>query len=150
MAQKSLMLMFPLLVCLVFSSFIFWWFWERSLRRTISVQMFSFYRMNLDINFKNFFIEPPIVTPVGETVIRTNISTNITLRCVATGYPKPVVKWTTPSKSNGIARASKGELLLRHITKNHQGQYKCQASNLGGFAEETFTVLINGRYLLNY
>ncbi|XP_065678288.1 basement membrane-specific heparan sulfate proteoglycan core protein isoform X1 [Hydra vulgaris] len=87
-------------------------------------------------------IEPPLIIAASETVFRVNLNSSITLKCNVSGYPSPFINWIFPDGSNGASN-SYGEFALVNMTKYDQGQYKCRASNVGGFAEETFTVLIN-------
>jgi len=90
------------------------------------------------------FLEPAWIEAIGDNVIRANLTTNLTLQCRMTGEPLPSIKWFKPKRSTGATDALTGRFFIESLTRYDQGQYRCQASNLGGIAEEKFTVLING------
>ena len=86
----------------------------------------------------------PFVKAVNDTIINADLGSTINMQCETTGYPLPNMRWVVPPRTTGKVIEERGIFKVQNITKYDQGQYKCQASNLGGFAEETFTILING------
>lgn len=51
----------------------------------------------------------------------------MSIKCVASGNPRPVVSW---SKVNEVEVVGSGEVLeLEHVNRHHEGQYECSASN---------------------
>lgn len=66
--------------------------------------------------------------------------TNITFACTATGYPRPILRWTKndlplPADSR-IQVTSAGALNIREVSLADQGVYRCTASNSHGAISE--------------
>ena len=63
------------------------------------------------------------VTPVDTAVVERGTTT---LHCNATGYPAPVIEWTTPRPGLGI-NLFNGSLLLTNVGPEFGGTYQCRA-----------------------
>ena len=79
----------------------------------------------------------------GNVVVKKGSS--VSIRCVASGNPAPRVTW---SKVNQVETLGSGEVLeLTQVTRHHEGQYQCSASNGVG---DTVASHINLRVLREY
>jgi len=71
---------------------------------------------------------PPRVTSEpadGNVVVKKGSS--VSIKCVASGNPRPVVTW---SKVNEVDVVGRGEIMeLTQVTRHHEGVYQCSASN---------------------
>ena len=81
-----------------------------------------------------------ISADIGSKIHSLN-QNNITLRCRATGIPKPDITWT----KNGITLQNKEEVLRIFSAKmSDGGVYQCRAEKLGLFDEKTSDIQISG------
>lgn len=75
----------------------------------------------------------PLVEPIRE-------HSNITLPCLCSGLPKPLVSWLTPddvllmngSKIGNIRVTADGELAIRGLKRHQRGGYICTCENTAG------------------
>ncbi|XP_066504588.1 leucine-rich repeat, immunoglobulin-like domain and transmembrane domain-containing protein 3a [Hoplias malabaricus] len=96
-------------------------------------------------------VKPSVM--MSATKITSSLSSNVLLRCDATGYPTPTLLW---SKSDGypvnntVVQESPGEgvrwsiLSLHVIELKDAGVYRCKAKNVAGNAEGFITLSVAG------
>uniref|UniRef100_A0A8C0VE26 Ig-like domain-containing protein n=1 Tax=Cyanistes caeruleus TaxID=156563 RepID=A0A8C0VE26_CYACU len=80
--------------------------------------------------------EPPrvVISPKNQTFTE---GSEVSIRCSATGYPKPTVVWTL---NDMFIIGSKGTLIIRKATPGDAGIYGCLASNSAGTEKQTSTL----------
>ncbi|XP_068685518.1 uncharacterized protein [Montipora foliosa] len=78
---------------------------------------------------------PSTVVPISNEVITEG--GNLKLSCPAFGIPPPTVFWV--NSSNG-ERTNGTELVIRNISRNEAGEYRCEATNPCGNASESATI----------
>uniref|UniRef100_A0A663EFM0 Hemicentin 1 n=1 Tax=Aquila chrysaetos chrysaetos TaxID=223781 RepID=A0A663EFM0_AQUCH len=78
--------------------------------------------------------EPPsvVISPNNQTFME---GSEVSIRCSATGYPKPTVVWT----HNDIL-TPEGTLIIRKAVPKDAGVYGCLASNSAGTEKQTSTL----------
>ena len=100
---------------------------------------------------------PVIVVPVMAIVTNyTDQSANVTLSCVISGEPVPIITWyyqqnlitdstdysiITTTNINGSVSS---QLTIINITPNDSGQYTCNASNVIGYITTNGMITIYG------
>ncbi|XP_052790482.1 cell adhesion molecule DSCAM-like [Mya arenaria] len=81
--------------------------------------------------------------PVSQVVNRGN---NVTLNCVASGYPQPQVTWLFNGSSlfpkDTMLSLDQSQLLLLGVNWLHVGDYTCRATNREGSSQETAAIRI--------
>ena len=83
------------------------------------------------VKYFSFFTVPSSIDAIqNETVTEGG---SVTLSCNASGTPTPMVSWI---KADG-QRVNGSELVLTNINRNETGEYRCEASNECGNANET-------------
>ncbi|TST60404.1 Matrix-remodeling-associated protein 5 [Bagarius yarrelli] len=86
---------------------------------------------------------PPQITNAPPSIIKVNKGSPVTLRCIATGTPKPDISWTLPGRTTlvpnnrftslvGIHMTEDGSLVIQDPSLMHSGIYKCNAKNALG------------------
>ncbi|NXX50442.1 HMCN1 protein, partial [Tricholaema leucomelas] len=87
--------------------------------------------------------EPPkvIISPKNQTFTE---GSEVSIRCSATGYPKPTVVWTHNDMfivaSNRYRLSPEGTLSIRKAIARDAGTYGCLASNSAGTEKQTSTL----------
>ncbi|XP_067877407.1 intercellular adhesion molecule 5-like isoform X3 [Heterodontus francisci] len=66
----------------------------------------------------------------------------VTIICNSNGNPKPTLKWEAPSNGRNIQDGPLGVLHISHATSEHQGIYKCTATNKYGTHEKEVDIRI--------
>ena len=99
------------------------------------------------------FAGRPRIEPLTESVVYVIEGNNATFpRCIATGFPSPIVKWTRMFSSLPKRRSfpSVENLNIASTTKDDSGVYICEASNDIGRAQviAQLVVLVLPRFLL--
>ena len=95
-------------------------------------------------------VSPQIVlSPRNRTVPEGNTTHFL---CKATGFPKPTVAWTfndgnLPSFAFEKHTEEGSHLLLKNVTKDMEGTYRCRAENKANATSSTSTLLVLGKYL---
>ncbi|PFX26969.1 basement membrane-specific heparan sulfate proteoglycan core protein-like isoform X2 [Stylophora pistillata] len=85
-------------------------------------------------------IVPPQVE-VTPSQIAVNQGTSLSLFCVAT--PLLPVKWSKMNGSiPGESETDKGKLIVKNVSVEHAGKYRCQATNAAGFSEDFASVTV--------
>ncbi|KAK2583265.1 hypothetical protein KPH14_009275 [Odynerus spinipes] len=86
--------------------------------------------------FLEIVVPPDILDYPTSTDMEVREGSNVTLRCAATGTPKPTVTWRreaggtiTLSNWNEVASIEGPELEITGVTRLHMGPYLCIASN---------------------
>ncbi|XP_053381258.1 hemicentin-1-like isoform X2 [Mercenaria mercenaria] len=96
----------------------------------------------LEVLVRPYFLEKP-----EDQVV--NIGRNLTLTCIANGFPKPEITWLFNGSSlfprNTLLSLNGEQLLLLEVSWMHVGTYSCTASNEEGMkrAEATVTVRVS-------
>ncbi|XP_048473852.1 intercellular adhesion molecule 1-like isoform X1 [Rhincodon typus] len=67
----------------------------------------------------------------------------ITLSCMSNGRPSPTLDWVNPSNGSNI-EIGPGFLHIPYITSEHQGIYKCRATNQYGSDEKDVDIRVKG------
>ncbi|XP_078090904.1 vascular cell adhesion protein 1-like [Mustelus asterias] len=90
----------------------------------------------------------------GDTTISVNNKTvsgfpvnvskgdEVTLICNSNGNPTPTLKWEDPSNGSNVEIAPPGILCIFHATSEHQGIYKCTATNPYGIDEKEVDIRV--------
>ncbi|XP_020374513.2 limbic system-associated membrane protein-like isoform X2 [Rhincodon typus] len=65
----------------------------------------------------------------------------ITLSCMSNGRPSPTLDWVNPSNGSNI-EIGPGFLHIPYITSEHQGIYKCRATNQYGSDEKDVDIRV--------
>ncbi|NWI60418.1 HMCN1 protein, partial [Calyptomena viridis] len=87
--------------------------------------------------------EPPrlVITPKNQTFTE---GSEVSIRCSATGYPKPTVVWTHNDMfiigSSRYRLSPEGTLIIRKAVPKDAGIYGCLASNSAGTEKQTSTL----------
>ena len=87
-----------------------------------------------------FFIVRPAIKSISknQTLNETN---DVTLSCLATGKPRPYVTWSKDGNLGNILNSS-STLVLKNITKEQGGLYRCTADNGFGKAESAVRIIV--------
>ncbi|KAB5571023.1 hypothetical protein PHYPO_G00220170 [Pangasianodon hypophthalmus] len=86
---------------------------------------------------------PPQITSAPPSIIRVAKGSPVTLKCIATGTPKPDISWTLPGRTTlvpnnrftslgGIYMTEDGTLVIQDPSLMNSGIYKCNAKNALG------------------
>ncbi|XP_053361152.1 matrix-remodeling-associated protein 5 [Clarias gariepinus] len=86
---------------------------------------------------------PPQITNAPPSIIRVAKGSPVTLKCIATGTPKPDISWTLPGRTTlvannrftslgGIHMTEDGSLVIQEPSLMNSGIYKCNAKNALG------------------
>merc|ERR1719461_2264388 len=72
-------------------------------------------------------IPPRVLSEPADGNVVVKKGSSVTVKCVATGNPRPEVTW---SKVNEVDVVGTGEIMeLAQVTRHHQGVYQCSAYN---------------------
>ncbi|XP_067156720.1 hemicentin-1 [Apteryx mantelli] len=88
--------------------------------------------------------EPPrvVISPKNQTFTE---GSEVSIRCSATGYPKPTVVWTHNDMfiigSNRYRLTPEGTLIIRKAIRKDAGLYGCLASNSAGTEKQTSSLI---------
>ncbi|XP_071859324.1 lachesin isoform X3 [Bombus fervidus] len=90
--------------------------------------------MSSNTGFLEVVVPPDILDDSTSTDMEVREGSNVTLRCAATGTPKPKVTWRrevggTIAQSNSHEVGEGSVLKLTRVTRAHMGPYLCIASN---------------------
>ncbi|KAM9375420.1 matrix-remodeling-associated protein 5 [Pholidichthys leucotaenia] len=86
---------------------------------------------------------PPRITSTLLSITRVNRGTPVSLKCIASGMPKPSISWTLPGRTTlvphsrftvqgGIHMTEDGSLVIQNSVLMNSGIYKCNAKNALG------------------
>lgn len=86
---------------------------------------------------------PPQITNAPPSIIRVAKGSPVTLKCIASGTPKPDISWTLPGRTTlvsnnrftslgGIYMTEDGSLVIQDPSLMNSGIYKCNAKNALG------------------
>ncbi|KAE8617666.1 hypothetical protein XENTR_v10009156 [Xenopus tropicalis] len=82
---------------------------------------------------KKYFQKPVIIAPPQN--ITTSMHQSVTLECVATGNPKPIVSWSRrdhkPIDVFNTRVVGNGNLIISDVKPHHSGVYICRATTPG-------------------
>ncbi|XP_078387443.1 vascular cell adhesion protein 1-like isoform X6 [Cetorhinus maximus] len=93
----------------------------------------------------------------GDTTISVNNKTvsgfpvyiskgdEVTITCNSSGIPTPTVKWEDPSNGSNIEIGPPGVLRISQATSEHQGIYKCRATNQHGIDEKEVDIRVKDK-----
>ncbi|PVD26926.1 hypothetical protein C0Q70_12074 [Pomacea canaliculata] len=87
----------------------------------------------------------PVMTgPVTSLPPSPKAGDTVELTCMATGRPTPTYKFYKVEGSNDIPitpeSVTNGKLILKDITQETEGKYKCEASNIKGSTSQEFPI----------
>ena len=76
---------------------------------------------------------PVAFAKVSPEIVNVSLGQNVTLDCVAKGYPTPTITWSAAGELPESSRVeSNGSLIIENVTGSDLGQYVCTArSDLG-------------------
>ena len=60
------------------------------------------------------------------------LNSRVILKCTATGYPQPEIKWF--KDGNKVEGANTAQYVIKKLTLDTRGQYYCNVSNSLGYA----------------
>ncbi|KAF7707078.1 hypothetical protein HF521_018296 [Silurus meridionalis] len=86
---------------------------------------------------------PPQITIAPPSIIKVSKGSPVTLKCIASGTPKPDISWTLPGRTTlvpnnrftslgGIYMTEDGSLVIQDPSLMNSGIYKCNAKNALG------------------
>ena len=83
--------------------------------------------------------------------IESIVGRDVRLTCIVlTGNPAPKVTWTrlgeTVNATDRITDDGSGNLYLKNVSVDDEGEYVCTASNVGGTASSTISLDVLGNY----
>ena len=106
-------------------------------------------------SIKSLWCYSPALEIPSVSVSTTNMTfqggQNITLRCLATGYPPPDIRWTKdgrdlPPSPRTLIRDN-GQLVILDATEDNEGIYTCTAINAAGMDGIQITVRYSGEFV---
>ena len=79
-----------------------------------------------------------------------NVGDEVSLTCSARGRPKPVITWVKDdirvTNGNRFVLQPSGDLSIKEIGKNDEGNYQCLAKNDVGTEIKTVRVVVRGEW----
>ncbi|GIY25107.1 hemicentin-1 [Caerostris extrusa] len=83
------------------------------------------------------------------TTASVEVLQNVTIPCIATGIPAPVISWffengTTVTQKSKTSVSPEGSLLIHSADLSITGKYICQAENKFGKEEQTVNIVLTG------
>nr|XP_015827628.2 hemicentin-1 [Nothobranchius furzeri] len=102
--------------------------------------------ISLEVGASPLFLEAPVD-------VTANVGENITLRCIARGFPQPTVTWHRKDGRQIPARTEihtkttereRGELLIQNVWLHDEGVYICEAKNQFGAIKAEARVSVTG------
>uniref|UniRef100_A0AC35UCA7 Down syndrome cell adhesion molecule-like protein Dscam2 n=1 Tax=Rhabditophanes sp. KR3021 TaxID=114890 RepID=A0AC35UCA7_9BILA len=96
-------------------------------------------------NFELNVLIPPTITGPSFKSIDSAVGSNVTLSCVTSGSPTPVITWLLDSKpipEGDTFELNGGELKIVGVQFDHKGRYSCESSNKVGTASKDFLVQV--------
>ncbi|XP_060711036.1 intercellular adhesion molecule 5-like [Hemiscyllium ocellatum] len=86
-------------------------------------------------------------TTMSSIPVEVTEGDEITLSCKSNGRPSPTLEWVNPSNGSNIEIS--GFLHIPDVTSEHQGIYKCRATNQYGIDEKEVDIRVKGlRWLI--
>ena len=71
---------------------------------------------------------PVSFVKVSPEIVSVSLGQNVTLDCVAKGYPTPTITWSAAGELPESSRVeSNGSLIIENVTGSDLGQYVCTA-----------------------
>lgn len=96
----------------------------------------------------SFCVAKPQILSISEDVV-VKVGDPVTLSCLAKGDPKPLITWIKDdirvTNDNRFVLKSSGELTIRDIGKNDEGNYHCVARNNVGSDTKNVRVAVRGK-----
>ncbi len=86
--------------------------------------------------------EPPVFSNVPDSIVEVESGNRIKLKCEATGFPKPDIKWSRKDNLNNIINGK--ELIIENTNPNDEGIYECTARNDIGIAVKSVKIKVKG------
>jgi len=69
----------------------------------------------------------------------------VRLDCKASGFPQPIVEWTSLHSQQNLVRVEGGTLIIPQVSQSNAGRYQCRISNgVGKELIKTITVRVRG------
>ena len=82
-----------------------------------------------------------------------NVGDQVSLTCVTQGEPKPLITWVKDdirvTNGNRFVLQASGELGIKEIGKNDEGNYQCVAKNDVGSDIKTVRVVVRGNAIFH-
>ena len=82
-----------------------------------------------------------------------NVGDQVSLTCVTQGDPKPLITWVKDdirvTNGNRFVLQASGELSIKEIGKNDEGNYQCVAKNDVGSDIKTVRVVVRGNAIFH-
>ncbi|XP_041033060.1 hemicentin-2-like [Carcharodon carcharias] len=79
---------------------------------------------------------------VSEFPVYVSKGDEVTITCNSNGKPTPTIKWEDPSNGSNIEIDPPGVLRISQATSEHQGIYKCRATNQHGIEEKEVDIRV--------
>ena len=103
--------------------------------------------MRRALTFSFFTVAPTVKLDKSSKHLHLGQSTSVT--CSVTGDPRPTITWYKITANGGREKKEqgKGELVFRQVTKEDEGTYQCEATNIVKSAKTDYKLIVTGMYL---
>lgn len=91
-------------------------------------------------------LESPRVEIKSPETVYVPEGTNLSLVCLAVGWPRPQLTWTRGDELL-LNQTSNGTYIQRHVTLEDGGIYTCSAKNQFGIEYRSVKVIVLGEFL---
>ncbi|XP_043550978.1 intercellular adhesion molecule 5-like [Chiloscyllium plagiosum] len=83
-------------------------------------------------------------TTMSSIPVEVTKGDEITISCKSNGRPSPTLEWVNPCNGSNIEIGPSGFLHIPYVTSEHQGIYKCRATNQHGVDEKEVDLRVKG------
>ncbi len=101
--------------------------------------------------YSYLYLGKPRIESKKRTKIQLNAGGNLTMDCMSSGYPTPVITWRRldgrPLPMRAITH-SKGLLSIHYVGQLDRGEYQCISSNSYGNDSRIFSVNMIGTVII--
>ncbi|KAJ0172778.1 hypothetical protein K1T71_011917 [Dendrolimus kikuchii] len=103
---------------------------------------------NTSVNYSVYVWVGPYIEPPLEITTNVLIGNNITITCDVVGFPIPVITWEVRGdvlneNTSTVSFNDFGNLYVKNVTFDNEGEYVCVAENLAGIAKKSTYLIVN-------